>query len=43
MARTSLTAVPITTNKGVGAKVAEKLRNIGIRSVEDALFHLPLR
>ena len=43
MALTSLSAVPITTIKGVGAKVAEKLRNIGIRTVEDALFHLPLR
>lgn len=43
MALTSLSAVPITTIKGVGTKVAEKLRNIGIRTVEDALFHLPLR
>ncbi|NVK24425.1 MAG: ATP-dependent DNA helicase RecG [Gammaproteobacteria bacterium] len=43
MALTSLSAVPITTVKGVGAKVAEKLRNLGIRTIEDALFHLPLR
>ena len=43
MALTSLASVPITTLKGVGPKVAEKLRKLGIQSVEDALFHLPLR
>lgn len=43
MALTSLAAVPITTLKGVGPKVAEKLKKLGINSVEDALFHLPLR
>lgn len=43
MALTSLAAVPITTLKGVGPKVAEKLKKLGISSVEDALFHLPLR
>lgn len=43
MALTSLAAVPITTLKGVGPKVAEKLKKIGISTIEDALFHLPLR
>ena len=43
MALTSLAAVPVTTLKGVGAKVAEKLAKIGIYNVEDVLFHLPLR
>jgi len=39
----SLTDRPITTLKGVGPKVAEKLQGLGIRSVQDVLFHLPLR
>lgn len=43
MALTSLSTVPITTLKGVGPKVAEKLKKLDIQSVEDALFHLPLR
>ena len=43
MALTSLASVPVTTLKGVGAKVAEKLSKIGIYHVEDVLFHLPLR
>ncbi|MDM7859196.1 ATP-dependent DNA helicase RecG [Alteromonas sp. ASW11-36] len=33
----------ITTLKGVGAKMAERLEKIGIRTVPDALFHLPAR
>ena len=43
MALTSLASVPITTLKGVGGKVAEKLLKLDIHNVEDALFHLPLR
>jgi len=43
MALSSLATVPITTLKGIGPKVAEKLEKINIRFVEDALFHLPLR
>ncbi len=43
MALSSLASVPITTLKGIGAKVAEKLAKIDIYTVEDALFHLPLR
>lgn len=34
---------PITTLKGVGAKVAEKLQKLGLSTVQDMLFHLPLR
>ncbi|BDY03056.1 ATP-dependent DNA helicase RecG [Ferrimonas sp. YFM] len=40
---TDLAALPITSLKGVGSKVAEKLAKIGIESVQDLLFHLPLR
>lgn len=36
-------AQSITVLKGVGPKVAEKLRRLGLRSVQDALFHLPRR
>ena len=43
MALSSLATVPITTLKGIGPKVAEKLQKINIQFVEDALFHLPLR
>ena len=39
----SLSRTPITTLKGVGAKVAEKLEKIGLRTVQDVLFHLPSR
>ena len=39
----SLARTPITTLKGVGAKVAEKLEKIGLRTVQDVLFHLPSR
>ncbi len=38
-----LSQISVETLKGVGAKVAEKLSNIGIKSVEDLLFHLPSR
>ncbi|HID82284.1 MAG TPA: ATP-dependent DNA helicase RecG [Chromatiales bacterium] len=34
---------PVTSLKGVGSKVAEKLARINIRTVQDVLFHLPLR
>jgi len=34
---------PVTTLKGVGAKVAERLEKLGITQVQDLLFHLPLR
>jgi ATP-dependent DNA helicase RecG len=34
---------PVTTLKGVGSKVAEKLARLELRTVQDVLFHLPLR
>jgi ATP-dependent DNA helicase RecG len=34
---------PVTTLKGVGPKVAEKLARLELRTVQDVLFHLPLR
>ena len=34
---------PVTCLKGVGEKVAERLLKIGIKQVQDLLFHLPLR
>lgn len=39
----SLSVKPVSDLKGVGAKVAEKLGAIGLRTVQDVLFHLPLR
>jgi len=33
----------ITSLKGVGPAVAEKLKKLGIRQIDDLLFHLPLR
>jgi ATP-dependent DNA helicase RecG len=36
--------LPITTLKGVGPKLKDKLeQRLGWRSVQDALFHLPFR
>lgn len=34
-------AKPIETLKGVGPKMAEKLKSIGIENVNDVIFHLP--
>ncbi|WP_218354433.1 ATP-dependent DNA helicase RecG [Alteromonas lipotrueiana] len=39
----ALAQTPITTLKGVGAKVAEKLAKIGLATIQDILFHLPSR
>lgn len=38
-----LSAISVTSLSGVGAKVAEKLAKVGLISVQDLLFHLPLR
>ena len=37
-----LNKIPLSALKGVGTKVAEKLSKLGLNSVEDLLFHLPL-
>ena len=39
----ALHEVSVTTLKGVGAALAEKLAKIGIKTLQDLLFHLPLR
>ncbi|GLR69286.1 ATP-dependent DNA helicase RecG [Agaribacter marinus] len=39
----SLVDTPVTTLKGVGAKVAEKLEKLGLKTLQDVVFHLPLR
>ena len=43
MTNTMLSAIPLTSLAGVGAKVAEKLEKIGLVTIQDLLFHLPLR
>ncbi|USE36424.1 ATP-dependent DNA helicase RecG [Endozoicomonas sp. SCSIO W0465] len=39
----SLNTIPVTTLKGVGDALADKLARIGIHNIQDLLFHLPLR
>ncbi|WP_213611229.1 ATP-dependent DNA helicase RecG [Pseudoalteromonas sp.] len=43
MSKPSLSQYPITELKGVGPKMAERLFKLGITTVQDMLFHLPLR
>ncbi len=38
-----LATVPVTALKGVGAALAEKLAKVGLETLQDLLFHLPLR
>ncbi|KHT65277.1 ATP-dependent DNA helicase RecG [Photobacterium gaetbulicola] len=38
-----LDTIALTELSGVGAKMAEKLEKIGLHTVQDLLFHLPLR
>jgi ATP-dependent DNA helicase RecG len=38
-----LAQIPVTRLKGVGPALAEKLKKLGIESVQDILFHLPFR
>ncbi|WP_449430549.1 ATP-dependent DNA helicase RecG [Pseudomonas putida] len=38
-----LSKVPVTTLKGVGEAMAEKLAKVGLENLQDLLFHLPLR
>ena len=40
---TELANVPVTTLKGVGAALEEKLARVGLENLQDILFHLPLR
>ncbi|WP_040260562.1 ATP-dependent DNA helicase RecG [Pseudomonas massiliensis] len=40
---TELAALPVTALKGVGEAMAEKLARVGLETVQDVLFHLPLR
>ncbi|MGB1263733.1 MAG: ATP-dependent DNA helicase RecG, partial [Cognaticolwellia sp.] len=42
-ALTNLAKVPVTMLKGVGPGMASKLEKVGLVSVQDLLFHLPLR
>ncbi|KEI69741.1 ATP-dependent DNA helicase RecG [Endozoicomonas elysicola] len=39
----SLNNISVTTLKGVGDALADKLGRIGIHNIQDLLFHLPLR
>ncbi len=39
----SLNDISVTTLKGVGSALADKLSKIGIHSIQDLLFHLPMR
>lgn len=39
----SLADTSVITLKGVGAKVAEKLAKLGLKNLQDVIFHLPLR
>jgi ATP-dependent DNA helicase RecG len=39
----NLDALPVSVLKGVGPRMAGRLERLGIRTVQDVLFHLPLR
>lgn len=36
-------AVPVTALRGVGPRIAQKLERLGLRTLQDVLFHLPAR
>ena len=38
-----LDQIPVTDLKGVATKMAERLNKLGIHTIQDLLFHLPLR
>ena len=40
---TDILQLPLQQFKGVGPKVFEKLNTMGLRTIEDMLFHFPLR
>jgi ATP-dependent DNA helicase RecG len=39
----NLDTLPVTVLKGVGPRLAERLARLGLYTVQDVLFHLPLR
>jgi ATP-dependent DNA helicase RecG len=39
----SVASLAVTNLKGVGPKLAEKLQRLGLRTIQDVLFHLPFR
>lgn len=39
----TLDQIPVTQLKGVGVQLANKLSKLGIQTIQDVLFHLPLR
>lgn len=43
MKASALHVIPLTTLKGIGPKMAEKLARLGLYTLQDVLFHLPLR
>jgi ATP-dependent DNA helicase RecG len=38
-----ISSLPVASLRGVGPKLREKLEKLGLRTVQDVLFHLPLR
>ncbi len=43
MNATALNTLPLASLRGVGPKLEDKLHKLGLTSVQDILFHLPLR
>ena len=43
MTRTNLDAIAISELRGVGPQLSQKLGKLGLNSLQDLLFHLPLR
>ena len=39
----ALSVPSVTTFQGVGPRIAEKLNKLGIRTIQDLLFHFPIR
>jgi len=39
----TLDQIPVTQLKGVGVQLANKLAKLGIQTIQDVLFHLPMR
>lgn len=43
MTTTNLDAIAISELRGVGPQLAKKLEKLGLKNLQDLLFHLPLR